>query len=139
MYKYEYKVKWADTDAAGIVYYPNFYKWTDEATAELFSSIGFPLPELFCRGIGTPILETQSHHIAPAFFGDELTIELNVVELKDKTVKFHHQIYRKETLLAEVNETRAFVDMLEDYKIKARSIPGEIRVALQRLNPLLNV
>ena len=36
--EYKVKVQWGDTDAAGIVFYPNFYKWMDEATHEFFSS-----------------------------------------------------------------------------------------------------
>lgn len=28
--EYRVKVHWGDTDAAGIVFYPNYYKWMDE-------------------------------------------------------------------------------------------------------------
>ena len=35
---YSFKVRWGDTDAAGIVFYPNFYKWMDEATHEFLAS-----------------------------------------------------------------------------------------------------
>jgi acyl-CoA thioester hydrolase len=31
-FHYIFKVEWGDTDAAGIVYSPNDYKWMDQAT-----------------------------------------------------------------------------------------------------------
>ena len=42
MEEYSFQVRWGDTDAAGIVYYPNFYKWMDEATHEYFKKLVFP-------------------------------------------------------------------------------------------------
>ena len=29
---YRFKIRFGDTDAAGIVFYPNYYRWMDEAT-----------------------------------------------------------------------------------------------------------
>lgn len=45
--EYRFKVKWGDTDAAGIVFYPNYYKWMDEATHEMFDQLGHPSHKLF--------------------------------------------------------------------------------------------
>lgn len=33
---YTFKVRWGDTDPAKIVFFPNFYRWMDEATHEFF-------------------------------------------------------------------------------------------------------
>ena len=37
---YKITVNWGDCDPAGIVFYPNFYKWMDEAHWDYFDQIG---------------------------------------------------------------------------------------------------
>jgi acyl-CoA thioesterase FadM len=51
-----FQVQWGDTDAAGIVFYRNFYKWMDEATHHFFAELGYPTAALFEQKIGLPIL-----------------------------------------------------------------------------------
>ena len=38
--KYKLKVEWGDCDPYGIVFYPNFYKWMDNAQWNYFKKIG---------------------------------------------------------------------------------------------------
>ena len=58
--EYSFKVRWGDTDAAGIVFYPNFYKWMDEATHEFLAAIGFSTTFLLTEHqTATPLLEAN--------------------------------------------------------------------------------
>lgn len=127
---YEYRVKWGDTDAAGIVYFPNFYKWMDQSTAELFRSIGFPLSRLFSEEkVGTPLVETHCEHKFPAIFDDLVRIETTIAEVGDKSFKVTHEMYIGEILIARGYEIRVWVDVSQG-KIKAKSIPENIREAM---------
>ncbi|MET3289272.1 UNVERIFIED_CONTAM: 4-hydroxybenzoyl-CoA thioesterase [Brevibacillus sp. OAP136] len=129
---YTYKVKWGDTDAAGIVFYPNFYKWMDQATGELFHALGFSLNQLFSEDkIGLPLLETHCTFKSPAFFEDSLQIVTKVLDLRDKVFKLGHEIYRGETLLASGYEVRAWTSF-EQSKPKAVSIPEAFKASLSR-------
>ena len=57
---YSFKVRWGDTDPAAIVYFPNFYRWMDEATHEFLTEIGHPTSELMeTEKIGVPLLESN--------------------------------------------------------------------------------
>ena len=38
--RYEIMVEWGDCDPAGIVYYPSYFKWCDQATYRLFLKAG---------------------------------------------------------------------------------------------------
>ncbi|MGD8191459.1 acyl-CoA thioesterase [Brevibacillus ginsengisoli] len=127
---YEYKVKWGDTDAAGIVFYPNFYKWMDQATSELFYQLGFPLSKYFVeQKIGLPLLETHCVFKSPALFEDSLQIVSKVEELREKVFRVNHEFYRGETLLASGYEVRAWTSFHQS-KPKAVPIPEEVRKAL---------
>ncbi|MEW9672133.1 acyl-CoA thioesterase [Ammoniphilus sp. 3BR4] len=131
---YEYKVKWGDTDAAGIVFYPNFYKLMDQATAELFHALGFSLSQIYAKEkIAMPILETHCVFKSPAFFEDSLQVITKVLELREKVYKLGHEFYRGETLLANGYEIRAWTSFGQG-KPKAESIPETIREALSSSN-----
>jgi 4-hydroxybenzoyl-CoA thioesterase len=124
--EYPLKVRWGDTDAAGIVFYPNFYKWMDEATHEYFTAIGFPTSTLYTEEqIATPLLEANCQFKSPLFFEDNVTVRSSVVELRQKVFKISHQFVRDEKIVAEGYEFRAWTSFKE--KPKACPIPDKIR------------
>lgn len=123
---YEFKVRWGDTDAAGIVFYPNFYKWMNEATHEFFAQIGLPISALFEEErIGIPLLETHCEFKSPLLCEDVVTVRSVVVEIRNKVFKVSHQFYKGEQLIAEGYEVRAWT--LFKGKPKAQPIPDDVR------------
>lgn len=127
---YRYKVTWGDTDAAGIVYYPNFYSWMNHATCELFEQIDCSTSALFYREkIGLPVLKTECEHYAPAYFHDEIEIQSTVEEVRNKVIKIRHRIYRDDTLLAEGCEVRAWTSF-RDERPQAVPIPDFVKQKL---------
>lgn len=110
--------------------FTNFYKWMDEATGELFHSLGYSLSQLFVEEkMAMPLLETHCVFKSPAFFEDLLRVETKVLELRDKVLKLGHEFYRGETLLASGYEVRAWTTFAQG-KPKAISIPDSVREAL---------
>ena len=124
--EYKVRVRWGDTDAAGIVFYPNFYKWMDEATHEFFTAIGFPTSHLFRNEqIGIPLLETHCQFKSPLFFEDEISINTTIEIVKNKVFKATHIITRGEQHIAEGYEVRAWASL--ENGVKAVEIPEEIQ------------
>ncbi|WP_087972011.1 acyl-CoA thioesterase [Oceanobacillus rekensis] len=124
--EYPLKVRWGDTDAAGIVFYPNFYKWMDEATHEFFSHIGYPTSTLYKeQQIATPLLETKCEFKSPLFFEDEVIVRSIVTELHRKVFKISHTFIRKDVMVATGYELRAWTSF--NAKPKATPIPDEVR------------
>jgi 4-hydroxybenzoyl-CoA thioesterase len=135
--KYHFKVRWAETDAAGIVFFANFYTWMDEATTHLFKTIGYSLPELYeLERIAIPLLETKCQHKSPLKFGDEVTILSVITELRDKVFTINHSFYKDGQLVAEGYLLRAWTSFANE-KPKAVSIPKEVRDAIQRVSALV--
>jgi 4-hydroxybenzoyl-CoA thioesterase len=124
--EYKVKVRWGDTDAAGIVYYPNFYKWMDEATHEFFAAIDYPTSKLFINEqIGIPLLETHCEYKSPLFFEDDICVTTTIEIVKSKVFRALHIITRGEQLIAEGYEVRAWVVFKDG--AKAVEIPEEVK------------
>ena len=124
--EYHLKVRFGDTDAAGIVFYPNFYKWMDEATHEYFTAIGFPTSILKReQNIATPLLEAHCVFKSALFFEDEIKVISEVVEVRGKVFKLSHQFVRGDQIVAEGYEVRAWTSF--EGKPKALPIPDEVK------------
>ncbi|MCM3160628.1 thioesterase family protein [Metabacillus litoralis] len=126
---YDFKVRWGDTDAAGIVFYPNFYKWMDEATHEYLSAIGYPSSKLIQeQQIGCPILEANCQFKQPLLFEDSVRVQSTVQEIQNKVFKISHVFLRGEKEIAKGYEVRAWTSFKE--KPKAQPIPEEVRAKM---------
>jgi len=124
-------VHFGDCDPAGIVFFPNFSRWMDQASLAFFMACGVPpWRELErTRGIvGTPLLEIHTRFLLPATYGETLEVHTQVEEWRAKVLIQHHRIMRGSDLLCEGRETRAFVMRLPDsYRLKAIPIPEDIK------------
>lgn len=128
---YQFQVNWGDTDAAGIVFYPNFYKWMDQASHHFFSAIGQPSSHLYAEEkIGLPLLEAHCRFYSPLFFEDRVMIQTGAEEIREKVFTLKHRFLREEQEVAEGYEIRAWA-FLGGEKPKAHPIPEAIR---QKMN-----
>lgn len=125
------RVDWGHCDPAGIVFYPNYFRWFDECTSALFESAGLPLPKLYRdHGLkGFPLLDARATFSASASFGDDLDAEASVVEWSAKTFKVQHRFLRAGMLIVEGWELRisAVPHPDDPARIKAAPIPEEVR------------
>lgn len=124
------QVRWSDVDAAGIVFYPRFFEWYDLGSETLFAALGLPWPDTFPKYgiVGVPIVESGSRFLAPARYGDVLTIRSTVAWVKDKTFRMEHTISASDTVCASGFEVRAWVarPATPGAPLAARPIPDEV-------------
>ncbi len=129
---YEVNVMFGDCDPAGIVFFPNFSRWMDEATLAFFMAQGVPpWRELVkTRGIiGTPLLEINTKFFRPATYGETIHVHTTVEEWAAKTFRHRHVVKRGDTVLCEGTEVRAFCirDPENPERIKAIPVPEDIK------------
>nr|WP_295969778.1 thioesterase family protein [uncultured Bacillus sp.] len=131
---YQFQVRWGETDAAGIVFYPSFYAWMDEASHHYFSEIGYPTASLFeNEKISIPLVEAKCQFKSPLKFGDQVTIASTVTEVRNKVFIISHTFLKEGTAIAEGYEIRAWVDF-NGVKVKAIIIPDKVRDAIENMN-----
>ena len=126
------EVHFGDCDPAGIVFFPNFSRWMDEASLAFFRAQGVPpwRELLKTRGIvGTPLLEIHTKFHQPATYGETIEVHTSIEAWAAKTFRHRHVIKRGDTMLCEGTEVRAFVirDPVDPERIKAVPIPEDIR------------
>ncbi|MGM9951603.1 MAG: acyl-CoA thioesterase [Lysinibacillus sp.] len=132
MISYEFTVRWGDTDAAGIVFFPNFYKWMDEASHELLRKTGKSSWALFNEEHKSiPLLEAHCQFYKPLLFEDHVTIETTVEHIANKTFKLIHTFKRQNEVVAQGYTVRAWTSFLG--KPKAIPIPDDVRQNFEQL------
>ncbi|HMM83832.1 acyl-CoA thioesterase [Azohydromonas sp.] len=125
-------VHFGDCDPAGIVFFPNFSRWMDEASLAFFMACGVPpWRELNkTRGIvGTPLLEIHTRFFKPATYGQTIEVHTSIESWAAKTFRHRHVVRRGADVLCEGAEVRAFVmrDPDDADRIRAIPIPEDIK------------
>lgn len=83
------KVHWSDTDAAGVVWFPNFLGWFEDAEEELFASLGRSRQSLLdSHQFGMPRVEVQARFRAPARAGQ--VVRVGISTTIDNPRRLHH-------------------------------------------------
>lgn len=122
------RVEFGDCDPAGIVWYPNFFRWIDAASRHFFASCGVPpWHELERRTgvLGTPLVDTQARFVRSASYPDVLDIHTSITEWRGKSFVQTHRVMRGEELILECTEVRVFARR-EGNGIRAVPVPQEI-------------
>lgn len=122
-------VEWGDTDAAGIVFFPNFYKWMDESTHAFFRELGLSTNELMNEmNISIPILEAHCEFKLALRSEDEIIVETTLEILKPKVIKIHHQFIRDGQVVASGYTVRCWT--LFSDEPKSVPMPKQIEILL---------
>ncbi len=86
------RIYYEDTDAGGIVYHSNYFKYCERARSEAFFSNDVPLCNENCGFIVRKIIDAD--FIKPAFLGDLLDVHVKMVSHKKTSFTVLHEIYR---------------------------------------------
>ena len=124
-------VEWGHCDPAGIVYFPNYFTYFDSSTNALFlRALGCNKFEMLKRyGIaGIPLVDVGARFIVPSTFGDVVTIESSVAEIRRSSFRMLHRLLRGDTLAVEGTETRVWVgrDPADPDRLKGMPIPQDV-------------
>lgn len=132
----EVRVRYAETDQMGIVYYANYLVWFELGRVELLRSLGLAYSRLERdHGCILPVIEARCRYRSPARYDDEILIETRPALLRGTVLKFAYRILRKApdgarpVLLAE-GET---VHVVCDDQLKRKPLPEHYAEALRSM------
>ncbi len=131
----EIEIEWGDCDPAGIVYYPNYFRWFNYGAHKLFGAAGLPVHEMFKdQGIvGVPLLDAKATFLSPVRFGDTITVTSEIAEWRNKSFVVMHEIHYADVLAVEGREIRAWVvvDKTRPKGLRAIPVPDEIKARFE--------
>ena len=95
------RVYYEDTDAAGIVYYANYLKFTERARSELLRLLGVDQSALRREeGVAFAVRRCAIDYLRPAWLADEIQVRSRLKQRRGASVTFDHEICRDgETLV----------------------------------------
>jgi acyl-CoA thioester hydrolase len=114
------RVRYAETDQMGYVYYGNYALYYEVARVESLRQLGLTYKELEASGVMMPVLENHSRFIAPARYDELLRIRTTVKEKPGVRIRFFYEIYNEGNKLINEGETLlVFIDMKTNRPCKA--------------------
>ena len=93
----ELRVRYAETDRMGIVYYANYLVWCEVGRVEFMRALGGSYADLEAQGYGLAVAEATVRYLAPARFDDLVRVETSLVGVRSRAVTFDYVISNVET------------------------------------------
>ena len=88
------RVRYAETDKMGVVYYANYFVWFEVARADLLRSLGWSYREMEHTGVSLPVIEAHCEYHRPARYDDELEISAEGRRLSPVRMAFTYEVRR---------------------------------------------
>lgn len=107
-----YRVRYADTDQMGYMYYGNYARLYEIGRVEALRSVGFSYKQMEVSGVMMPVYGMNSRFIAPAQYDNLLSIITNIKQKPATRVVFSVEIHNEQNILLHTAEvTLVFVKM----------------------------
>lgn len=124
----ERSVRFADCDAAGIVFFPRYFEMLNGAVEDWFAGpLQVSFRELHVnRRVSVPTAAVEARFIAPSRLEDELTFALTVTRLGRSSCSLRHRISAGGTLRFEASQTFVYVGL----SLKPEPWPEDLRARM---------
>ena len=134
VFRHAIDVSFCDCDPAGIVFYPNFYRWFDVAVHAAMREIGWGWQRTADEfgWIGLPLAEANANFLRPVTHGDRIVVESRVMSVAERRIVFGHRVLKGEVVACVGEETR-FVGVphpSDPARVKSIRVPAALRAAL---------
>ena len=94
-YRHPVRVYYEDTDAQGLVYFANYFKFMERARSEWLRELGFEQDELMEEpGVLFAVRRVEVDYLRPARFNEALTVVARVAEHRRTGITFEQEILR---------------------------------------------
>ena len=125
-YETTVRVRYAETDQMGVVYYANYLIWFEIGRVETFRQMGFSYKEMEeASDSYAMVAEARCRYLKPALYDDVVCIRTRVVESRRRTLRFGYEILREAT--GEILATGETVHVICDGQGHAKALPDEYR------------
>ncbi|MBP8272959.1 MAG: acyl-CoA thioesterase [Acidobacteria bacterium] len=105
------RVRYAETDRMGVVYYANYLVWFEVARADWLRERGFNYREMEAGGVLLPVISAHCDYQRSAHYDEAITIRATGVLHSKVRVEFTYDVFKEDgTLAARGTTMHAAVD-----------------------------
>jgi acyl-CoA thioester hydrolase len=97
-YETRFRVRYAETDQMGVVYYANFLIWMELGRAEYCRAAGIRYRDMeMDDGILLAVVDAHCRYLYPARYDEEITVKTWVAKANQRMVEFQYEIRNAES------------------------------------------
>jgi acyl-CoA thioester hydrolase len=86
------RVRYAETDQMGVVYYANYFVWFEVARADLLRSLGWNYRDMEDAGVLLPVIDAQCTYRRPARYDDEIDVRAEGTLMSPLRLAFQYEV-----------------------------------------------
>ena len=119
------RVRYAETDQMGVVYYANYLVWFEVARTDWLRQTGWTYRDMERDGISLPVIEAHCEYRHPALYDDEITVVTRATLVTPVRIRFNYEVTRddQDAVAAFGHTMHAAVDPSG----KPRRLPSHVR------------
>jgi acyl-CoA thioester hydrolase len=91
-----FRVRYAETDKMGVVYYANYLVWFEVGRADLLRSLGWTYRDMEHAGVSLPVIEAHCEYHRPARYDDEIEVRTEGRMLSPVRMEFQYKVFRRD-------------------------------------------
>jgi acyl-CoA thioester hydrolase len=88
------RVRYAETDCMGVVYYANYLVWFEIGRTGWFRALGESYRDMEAAGVQLPVIEAHCEYRRPAKYDDDLEIRTQATLLSPIRIRFDYEVVR---------------------------------------------
>ena len=92
------EVRFAETDAMGVVHHATYPIWFEQARTEFFRTLGAPYAEMEKEGFESPVLEINVQYKHPCHYGEIVDVETSFERVDKLRCRFNYKVISNGTL-----------------------------------------
>lgn len=123
-FEWPIRVYYEDTDAQGVVYYANYFRFLERARTEWLRWLGVDQVRMLQDGREMFVVaSTTANFVSPARFNDEIVVSASLAGVRRATFDIVQDIYRDGRKLL---DSTVRVALLDADSLKPKRIPKDI-------------
>jgi acyl-CoA thioester hydrolase len=101
------RVRYAETDQMGVVYYANYLVWMELGRAEYCRAIGMRYRDMEVNdGVLLAVVDAHCRYISPARYDDEIVITTWIASANRRMVEFRYDFRNEDGRALAIGETK---------------------------------
>ncbi len=104
------KVRYCETDQMGLVHHGSYINYFEEARISWISNLGFSYSEMEKSGIILPVSKLNINYLRPAYFENDLVVNVELAELPTSRLIFNYTITNKDEVVVTGTTVLAFLN-----------------------------